>query len=58
MRAQQARHLFHGTNAGAHRACAPKVKKPTGSKGSAVIPEELKIFLKQIAAHRLQVVAQ
>jgi len=42
----------------AHGALAPKVKKLPGPEGGDIVPEELKIFLQQVAAHRLQVVAQ
>jgi hypothetical protein len=56
--AQHARHLLHGFDLRAHHALAPKVEKLSSPEGGDIIPEELKVLLQQVAAHRLQVVAQ
>jgi hypothetical protein len=55
---QHACHLFHGLDPRAHDALAPKVKKLAGPEGGDIVPEELKVFLQQVAAHRFQVIAE
>jgi len=58
VRAQHACHLLHGFDPRAHHALAPKVQTLSHPEGGNIIPEELEVFLQQVAAHRLQVVAQ
>jgi hypothetical protein len=58
VRAQHARHFLHGPDARTHHAIAPEIEKLSSPKGRDIVPEELEVFLQQIAAHRFQVVAQ
>ena len=58
MRAQHAGDFLHRVNLGKHGALAPTVEKYPGPMRGNVIPEELKVFLQQITAHGLQVVAE
>ena len=58
MGSKHARYLLHGLDPRAHHALAPKVEKLSSPERGDVVPEELKVLLQQIAAHRLQVVAQ
>ena len=58
VRPQHAGDLLHGFDLRKHRAFAPAIEKNSGRVRTNIIPEELKIFLQQVAAYRLQVVAE
>ena len=50
--------LLHGLDAGAHDLPAPFVEELGGPGGRVVIPELLEVFLKQVGADGLEIVAQ
>jgi len=55
---QLARHLLHWLDLRSHCFCAPLVQKLARPEVRLVRPEQLELFLQQVAPDRLQIVAQ
>ena len=51
-------HFLHGFNLRSHRPGTPSVQELARPIGRFIRPEQLKLFLQQVAPHRLQIVAQ
>ena len=56
--AQHPGDLLHWLDAGSHGFIAPEIEKHAGPGGRVVFPEPLKIFLEEIGADGLEVVAE
>ena len=51
-------HFLHGLNLRSHHPATPSVQELARPTGRSIGPEQLKLFLQQVAPHRLQIVAQ
>src|SRR5215467_1468423 len=58
MRAESACDFLHRVNAAAHGLVAPEIQEHASPSGRIVLPELLEVFLEQIGADGLQVVAK